>query len=110
MLCLRVKIKIKQIYVIMVKEFKIGCASICKIIQPKCLGKTGENYLKEWYLSKKYNRKKEWFSLYVEKGLRVEVFGIKMLSDKLGVELEKNDEWFENDFLTGIPDIVLQDD
>lgn len=90
-----------------VKQFKIGCASISKIMGVKGLGKTGEGYLKEWYLTRKYNRKKDFFALAVEKGLRVEPIGIKMLGEKLNLELDKNDEWFENDFLTGIPDIVL---
>lgn len=89
-----------------VKLFKISCASIGKIMKPKGLGITGETYLREWYLSKKYHRKKDFFSKYVEKGLSVEYLGIQMLSKHEGVELSKNDEWFENDFMNGFPDVI----
>ena len=62
-----------------------------EIMGVKGLGKTGENYLKKWYLSKKYNRKQEWYSKFVDKGLAVEYKGIQMLSDLQGVELTKNE-------------------
>ena len=90
----------------MIKEFKISASHCHEIMGVKGLGKTGENYLKTWYLSKKYNRKKEFFSKFVEKGLSVEYKGIEMLSNLQGMDLSKNEEWFENDFMGGFPDVI----
>ena len=79
------------------------CAEIMGV---KGLGKTGENYLKKWYLSKKYNRKQEWYSKFVDKGLAVEYKGIQMLADLQGVELTKNEEWFTDGLMGGFPDVI----
>lgn len=91
------------------KEFKARASACGEIMGIKGLGKTGENYLKKWYLENKYKRKKEFWANQVEKGLRVEPIGIEMLSRKMGIELSKNDEWFDNEFLQGTPDLVLED-
>ena len=90
----------------MVKEFKISASKCSEIMGKKGLGKTGENFLKTWYLSKKYNRKKEFFSKFVDKGLMVEDKGIEMLSTIQGIELSKNDKWFEDEFMGGFPDVI----
>ena len=90
----------------MVKEFKISASSCCEIMGVKGIGKTGETFLKTWYLSKKYNRKKEFFSKFIDKGLMVEEQGIQMLSNTQGMDLFKNEEWFENDFMGGFPDVI----
>lgn len=68
-------------------------------------------YLKEWYTSKKYNRKKEWFNKFVDKGLAVEDDGIEMLSIHLneGVQLEKNQKFFQNEYIHGFPDVFHED-
>lgn len=65
-------------------------------------------YLKEWFVSKKYNRKKEFFSKFIEKGLRVETLAIDSLSLHLneGVELKKNETYFCNEYVHGFPDVV----
>lgn len=88
------------------KEFKISASSCSEIMGVKGLGKTGENFLKKWYLSKKYNRKQQWYSKFVEKGLMVEYKGIEMLSDIQGMDLTKNEQWFENDLMGGFPDVI----
>jgi hypothetical protein len=92
------------------KQFKIRSSAIGEIMGIKGIGKTGESYLKKWYLENKYKRKKEFWANQIEKGLRVEPIGIAMLSRKLNVELSKNDEWFENDLMQGTPDIILDDE
>jgi hypothetical protein len=73
----------------------------------KGLGKTGEGCAEEWYISKRFERKKDFYSKYVEKGLAVENVGIDMLSLHLGdgVQLVKNEQWYENDFMRGMPDV-----
>lgn len=91
------------------KQFKASCHAIHEIMGIKGLGKTGENYLKKWYLEKKYNRKKDFWAKQVEKGLQVEPIGIQMLSEFEGIELSKNDEWFEDEFIQGTPDVIYKD-
>ena len=88
------------------EEFKISAYACCEIMGVKGLGKTGEIYLKEWYLKKKYGRKKDFYVKYIEKGLAVEHKGIEMLSDIQGIELSKNEQWFDNDFMKGTPDVI----
>jgi hypothetical protein len=77
----------------------------------KGLGKTGENYIKTWWLQKAYNRKKEFYNKYVEKGLATEIAGIELYSKWLneGVLLSKNQEYYSNDFIVGSPDVVHDD-
>ena len=89
------------------EDFKIHASKSSNIMGIKALGKTGEGFIEEWYLSKKYNRKKDFYSQFVEKGLITEDIGIAMLSRKLGVELYKNDEYFSDDEMIGTPDINL---
>lgn len=91
------------------KEFKIRCSGIGEIMGIKGIGKTGETFLKKWYLEQKYNRKKEFWANQIEKGLRVEPIGIEMLSKYEGIEMYKNDEWFSNDFLNGTPDVIYNE-
>lgn len=68
-------------------------------------------YLTEWYISKKYNRKKEFFNKFVDKGLAVENEGIDMLSIHLneGIELKKESKYFEKEFIHGLPDVLHED-
>jgi flagellar hook-basal body complex protein FliE len=62
-----------------------------------------KTYCQEWLLSEKYNRRKDFYSKHVEKGLAVEDKAIEMLSVFLneGVELQKNTEKKANDFIEG---------
>lgn len=87
------------------QEFKIRCSCISEIMGIKGLGKTGENFLKKWFLEQKYSRRPDFWAKQIEKGLCVEPIGIQMLSNHLGVELFKNDEFFENEFIKGTPDV-----
>jgi len=89
-------------------QFKISCYAIGEIMGVKGLGKTGEGHVKDWYISKRFKRKKDFYSKYVDKGLAVEDAGIELYSVWLneGVQLQKNTEWFENDFILGTPDLI----
>jgi hypothetical protein len=91
------------------EQFKASAHSVGSIMGVKGLGKTGESYCKEWYLKKTYNRKKDFFSKYVDKGLAVEHVGIEMLGRKLTDRLWKNDEYFSNEFVEGFPDVIHDD-
>lgn len=65
-----------------------------------------KTYCENWYIQQKYGRKKEWFNKYVEKGLMVEHLGIEMFSNLQGIELTKNEEFFNNDYIQGQPDVI----
>jgi len=97
------------------KEFKIRCSAIGKIMtnarsKTETLSKTTISYLEEWTKEQIYSRKKEIFSKYLDKGNAVEVDSLDFIKTHLNYkQLEKNEESFENDFLTGTPDAILDD-
>ena len=72
------------------------------------LPKTAKSYCEKWLKEKLYNRKIEISTKYTEKGIVVEGQSINFIADKLGYGmLSKNEEYRENDFFTGTPDIVV---
>jgi len=97
------------------KEFKIRCSAIGKIMtnarsKTETLSKTTKTYLEEWSKEQIYNRKKEVFSKYIDKGNAVEVESLNYIAQELDIpNLIKNEESFENGFLTGTPDAILDD-
>jgi hypothetical protein len=92
------------------KQFKIRASASGKIMGIKALGKTGESYLQEWLKEQIYSRKKEFSNKYTLKGLLVEDWSLDFISDQLGIKgCFKNDEYFENDYFAGSPDVVLED-
>ena len=88
------------------KEFKIRCSAIGKIMtnprsKTETLSKTTKTYLEEWSKEQIYNRKKEVFSKYIDKGNAVEVESLNFIAKELDISnLVKNEESFENGFLT----------
>lgn len=97
------------------REFKIRCSAIGKIMtEPRAksekLSETCKSYLQEWVKEQIYNTKKEIKSKYLEKGIGVELDSIDYYSycKNLGFVL-KNENHFENDFMTGTPDLILPD-
>jgi len=88
--------------------FKIRASSCAKIMGIKGLGKTGESYCQQWLKETLYERKKEFSSKYTQKGNEVEYNSIDFVSEQLDYGmLMKNETRFENDFMTGTPDIIL---
>jgi hypothetical protein len=97
------------------KIFKIRCSAIGQIMaKPKkktdLISKTAAGYCEQWLKEEIYNRKKSFTSKFTDKGLIMEDHSIDFISNHFGYsELTKNEDYFENDFLTGTPDIVLKD-
>lgn len=87
---------------------KIRCSAISKIMPGvrKDWLKGTEDYLRELWVQEKYGREREISSKYMAKGTVVEEDSITLLSAVNRKFYEKNDEHFENDFITGTPDIV----
>lgn len=102
------------------KTFKCRSSAIGKIMtSPKAksetLSETSKDYLKQWYIEEKYGRIKEIDSKFLQKGLQAEENSISLLNEfflKNGREifLKKNPTFFENDFITGTPDLILSDE
>jgi hypothetical protein len=70
------------------------------------ISETAKKELIKIYVREVYGRDKEITSKYIEKGLAVEEDSITLISRVNGIFLKKNDQRFENDFITGEPDVV----
>lgn len=97
------------------KQFKIRCSAIGQIMANSRtkgqLSKTAQSYAQEWLKEQIYGRPKFMTNKYVEKGLQMEDEAIQFVSDSTDYGfLIKNEESFENDFLTGTPDIITKDE
>jgi hypothetical protein len=74
------------------------------------LSEGAKNYCQLWLKEQIYNRTKEFTSKYTDKGNEVEQESINFASEHLGWGMcFKNEKYFENDYMTGTPDIVLSD-
>lgn len=73
------------------------------------IGKTCKEYLNEYILEKVYGIKKEIQSKYLDKGISCEELSINLMSVYFDDIFEKNDVWFENNFITGTPDVIKDD-
>jgi len=73
------------------------------------LSKGAKTYIKELWLEDNYGVKQEINSKYIDKGNQVESLSIKLaeITTDLG-ELYKNEEYFENDYLKGSPDVITE--
>jgi predicted phage-related endonuclease len=94
---------------------KIRCSQIGKIMtMPRSkkeeLSKTTIGYLQELIKEKLYGRRKEVHSKYMEKGIKCEDASIELYQKYTGdILLIKNEKQYDNDYLTGTPDVVLPD-
>jgi len=70
------------------------------------LSKTAKSYLLETYIAEKYGRRKDVQTKQMKKGIQVEDDSIELLSKYVGRILVKNSERFNNEFITGHPDIL----
>ena len=90
---------------------KIRCSAIGKIMtnarsKSEVLSKTCKSYLQELAIEEMYGIKKEFSSRYTDKGIEVERTSIDLIQDNCDFGfMYKNEEHFENDFLTGTPDV-----
>ena len=90
---------------------KIRCSSIGKIMtnsrsKTETLSKTCKTYLQELAVEEMYGKRKEFSSRYTDKGNEVEDDAIKLCENVLDLGfMIKNEEHFENDYLTGTPDV-----
>lgn len=78
------------------------------------LPKGVQTYCMTWITEQLYGRRKEFDSKYTRKGNEVEADSIKFIAKMLGYtdfaietgEFIKNEDYFENEFMTGTPDVL----
>jgi|TARA_R100000084_G_scaffold55365_1_gene23276 hypothetical protein len=89
------------------KQSELRDSLLLKRDAPPELSKGGKSYMKQLWLENNYDIKQEINSKYIDKGNEVESLSIKLaeLTTDLG-ELYKNNEYFENDFVCGTPDVI----
>ena len=94
---------------------KIRCSQIGNIMtnarsKKEVLSKTTTTYLKQLSIENVFGRKKEFTSKYTTKGIEVEDKSIRLAEKVLDLGfIWKNEESFENDFITGTPDVITDD-
>jgi hypothetical protein len=97
------------------KEFKVRCSQIGQIVkEPRekknIISATTQTFIEQWIKEQVYKRQKDFSSKYTEKGIQMENESIEFLSQHLDIGLIfKNEKYFENDYFTGSPDVVLED-
>ena len=97
------------------KEFKIRASASGKLMtrprsKSEVLSKTTKSYLQEWTKEQIYGVTKSIKSKYLDKGNQVEDDAINYASAEKGwLFAEKNEEYFEDDFFCGTPDVILDD-
>jgi len=96
------------------KEFKIRASQGAQIMtnprsKKDLYSGTLKTYVQNWYISQLYNRKENINSKYLTKGIQNEDESIEMLSEKLGLFMLKNEQYFEDEFFTGTPDVITDE-
>jgi hypothetical protein len=93
-----------------VRASQIGKIMTSPKIKGELLSKTAKTYIHELILQEKYGIYKEFSSRYTEKGNQVEDIAIAMANEVLDVGfIYKNDENFQNDWITGTPDVITDE-
>jgi hypothetical protein len=91
---------------------KIRCSALGKIMtnprtKGEVLSQTCKSYIQELASEDMYGIKKEFSSRYIDKGNQVENDSIALVEEVLELNfITKNEEYFENDFIKGTPDVI----
>jgi hypothetical protein len=73
------------------------------------LSETCKSYLEEVFWKREFNISSEIVNKYLTKGIEVEDDSINLACDVHGWNNQKNNDSFENDFLTGTPDMIFDE-
>jgi len=65
-----------------------------------------KTYCKQWLKEKLYKRRREFGSKYTDKGNECEDKAIEFISDWKFKPLKKNEKFFEDEYMTGTPDVL----
>lgn len=98
-----------------IKEFKIRCSAISQIMtnprsKSETLSKMCQSYCEQWLKEQLYGVEKEIKNKYLSKGIEVESLAIDYYAEakELGFVFQ-NTEYFEDEFTSGTPDLILPD-
>lgn len=89
-----------------IKQEQLMQELIAKRDAPPSLSATAKTYCEDWLQEQLYGRKKEIKSKYLDKGNFVEDESIEFISHLFFEDYVKNEEYFEDEFKTGTPDII----
>ena len=77
----------------------------------EALSETTKSYIKEWLIEQIYGFRKEIKSKYIDKGNKLEDTAIDKAIEWLDLDfVMKNEDSFEDEFFTGTPDIITNDE
>lgn len=98
------------------ENFKLRASAAGKLVtNPRSkndlLSETTKTYLKDWAKSKIFGIEKVIDSKYIRKGLILEDEAIDKAIEWLNIPFcIKNEQFFEDDFFTGTPDLILENE
>lgn len=99
----------------MVMVMRIRCSALGKIMtsprtKGELLSETAKSYVQDLFKEKELGIYKEFWSRYTDKGLQMEDEAIEFASQVLGWDfVVKNTERYNNDWITGEPDVITKD-
>ena len=97
------------------QNFKIRASAGGKLMtEPRAKSETlseiTKSYLKEWAISQIFGVKNEIKSKYTERGIQAEDKAIDLMMNVLDLPFTiKNEQYFENDYFCGTPDLIVGD-
>jgi hypothetical protein len=97
------------------QNFKIRASAGGKLMtEPRAksetLSETTKSYLKEWAICQMFNVQNEIKSKYTERGIQDEDKAIDLMMTVLDLPFTiKNEQYFENDYFCGTPDLIVGD-
>lgn len=91
------------------------CSALGKLMteprtKSETLSETTKKYLVEVYIQRQYQREKDIENKYITKGLQVEEDSITLYSQHKGRFFKKNESRFNNEYIAGTPDIILDNE
>ena len=97
------------------KQFKMRCSALGALFteprsKSETISATLKTHLNNWYLEKEYGVRTDMTSRYTDKGIQLEDEAIREYNKLFKTNHVKNDEYFEDDFIQGTPDIVSDDE
>ena len=97
------------------KQFKMRCSALGALFteprsKSETISATLKTHLNNWYLEKEYGVRTDITSRYTDKGIQLEDQAIREYNNLFKTNHVKNDEYFEDDFIQGTPDIISDDE